>query len=50
VGHTGGRGETRNAYRILVGETEEKKPLVGHGLTRENKFKMTYRLLGYGLD
>jgi hypothetical protein len=41
-------GEKRNAYRILVGKPEEKKPL---GIPRrrwEDSIKMELRAIGWG--
>jgi hypothetical protein len=49
--HVTRRGETRNAYRILVGEPEEKRPL-GRAKSRwVDSIKMDLRDIGWdGVD
>jgi hypothetical protein len=41
-------GEKRNAYRILVGNLEGKKPLGRPGLRWEDNIKMHLREVGWG--
>jgi hypothetical protein len=42
-------GANRNAYRILVGKPEEKRPLVGRHRRRwEDNIKMDLREIGWG--
>jgi hypothetical protein len=41
-------GEKRNAYRILVGKPEEKRPLERPGHRWENNVKMYVREIGWG--
>jgi hypothetical protein len=41
-------GEKRNAYRILVGNLEGKRPLGRHGRRWEDNIKMDRREIGWG--
>jgi hypothetical protein len=41
-------GEKRNAYRILVGKPEEKRPLGGPRRRWEDNIKMDVREIGWG--
>jgi hypothetical protein len=52
AGHVARMGENRNAYRILVGKPEGKKPLVRPRRRWVNNIKMDLRdRMGcYGLD
>jgi hypothetical protein len=42
-------GEIRNAYKILVGKPEEKRPLERPRRRREDNIKMDFRETGFGL-
>jgi hypothetical protein len=51
AGHVARMGETRNAYRILVGNPEGKRPLGRPRLMWEDNIEMDLREMGwYGLD
>jgi hypothetical protein len=51
AGHVAQLGEKRNAYRILVGKLEEKRPLGGPKHRWVNNIKMDIREIGWrGLD
>jgi hypothetical protein len=53
VGHVARMGEKRNAYRILVGKLEGKRPLGGPRRRWVDNIKMDLREIGiglYGLD
>jgi hypothetical protein len=51
AGHVARMGETRNAYRILVGKPEGKRPLGGPRCRWVNNIKMDLRELGWdGVD
>jgi hypothetical protein len=53
AGHVARTGETRNAYRILVGKPEEKRPLGRPRRRWVNNIKMDLkkaRIGWYGLD
>jgi hypothetical protein len=41
-------GEKRNAYRILVGKSERKRPLGRSRRRWEYKIKMDFREIGWG--
>jgi hypothetical protein len=41
-------GERRNVYRILVGKTEEKRPLGRPRPKWEDGIKMEHRQIGWG--
>jgi hypothetical protein len=43
-------GENRNAYKILVGKPEGKRPLGRPRHTRVNNIKMDFRQAGGGMD
>jgi hypothetical protein len=44
-------GEKKNAYRILVGQPESKKPLGSPRLTWVDNIKMDLRVIGWnGID
>jgi hypothetical protein len=45
AGHVASIGEVRNAYKILVGKPERKKPLVR---PRGRCFRMALREIGWG--
>jgi hypothetical protein len=49
AGHIARRGETRNAYRILVGKPEGKIPLLGR-LRRSGVDSIKTHLRGIGWD
>jgi hypothetical protein len=40
-------GETRNAYNILVGKLEGKRPLGRHGSRWEDNIRMVLRDIGW---
>jgi hypothetical protein len=42
------QGEERNAYRILMGKPEGKRPLGRHRRRREDNIKMDLREMVYG--
>jgi hypothetical protein len=48
AGHVAHRGKKRNAYRILVGKPEGKKPLERHRSRWEDDIKMDLREIGWG--
>jgi hypothetical protein len=51
TGHVARMGEKRNAYRILVGKTEGKRPLVRHRRRWVGNIKMDLRDIGWdGMD
>jgi hypothetical protein len=51
VGHTACIGEMRNAYKILVGKPEWKRPLKRPGYRWEDNIKMDLRETGWeGVD
>jgi hypothetical protein len=51
AGHVAGMGETRNAYRILVGKPEGKRPLRTLRRKRVNNIKMDISAIGWdGMD
>jgi hypothetical protein len=43
-------GEKRNAYRILAGKQEGKKPLERPRRMQEDNIRMDLREIWYGLD
>jgi hypothetical protein len=43
AGHVASMGEKRNAYRILVGKPEGKRPLGTHRHRREDNINMDLR-------
>ncbi|KAJ4443833.1 hypothetical protein ANN_05620 [Periplaneta americana] len=47
AGHVARVGESRNAYRVLVGRPEGKRPLGSPRRTWENNIKMDLREMGY---
>ncbi|KAJ4431809.1 hypothetical protein ANN_20414 [Periplaneta americana] len=47
AGHVARMGESRNAYRVLVGRPEEKRPLGRPRCKWENNIKMDLREVGY---
>jgi hypothetical protein len=47
AGHIARMGETRNAYRILVGKPEGKRPLGKPGRMWVNIFKMYFGEIGW---
>jgi hypothetical protein len=48
AGNIARNGEKRNAYRILVGKPERKRPLGRPTLRWENNIKMDLRGIGWG--
>jgi len=46
AGHEGSMRETRNAFRILVGKPEGKRPLGKHRRRWEDNIKMNLREMG----
>jgi hypothetical protein len=51
AGHVARMGEKRNAYRILVGKPEEKRPLGGPRRRWVDNIKMDLREIGWdGMD
>jgi hypothetical protein len=53
IGHVARMGETGNAYRILVGKPEGKRPLGRRRRRRVDNIKMDLkrdRMVRYGLD
>jgi hypothetical protein len=51
AGHVAGMGETRNAYRILVGKPEEKRPLGRPKRRWVDNIKMDVSEIGWdGMD
>jgi hypothetical protein len=48
AGHVAQRGEKRNAYRILVGKPEGKRPLGGPRRKWADNIKMNLREIGWG--
>jgi hypothetical protein len=51
AGHVARMGETRNAYRILVGKPEGKRPLKRPRRRRVDNIKMDLREIGWdGVD
>jgi hypothetical protein len=46
--HVASMGEKRNAYRILVGKPEGKRPLVRPGRRWERNIEMDLREIGWG--
>jgi hypothetical protein len=51
AGHVAGMGEKRNAYRILVGNPEGKRPLEGPRRRWVDNIKMDLREIGWdGMD
>jgi hypothetical protein len=47
VGHVAGMGERRNAYRILVGKLEGRRPLGRPRRRWVNNIKMDFREIGW---
>ncbi|KAJ4446907.1 hypothetical protein ANN_13608 [Periplaneta americana] len=47
AGHAARMGESRNAYRVLVGRPEGKRPLGSQRRRWENNIKMNLREMGY---
>jgi hypothetical protein len=47
-GHVAQMGEKRNAYRILVGKSEEKRPLGRPRRRWVDNIKMNLRNIGWG--
>jgi hypothetical protein len=50
AGHVARMGETRNAYRLLVGEPEEKRPLGRPRRRWADNIKMDLRERWDGMD
>jgi hypothetical protein len=51
AGYVTHMGAKRNAYRILVGKPEGKRPLEGPGHSQEDNIKMDFReIVGGGID
>jgi hypothetical protein len=51
AGHVAGMAEKRNAYRILVGKPEEKRPLGRPRCRRVHNIKIDLREIGWdGVD
>jgi hypothetical protein len=51
AGHVARKGENRNAYRILVGKPEGKRPLGRHRHRWEDNIRMDVREIGWsGMD
>jgi hypothetical protein len=48
AGHVARMGKKRNAYRILVGKSEEKRPLGRHRRRSEVNIRMDLREIGWG--
>ena len=48
AGHVGRMGERRSVYRVLVGESEEKRPLGRPRRRWEDNIKMDLQELGRG--
>jgi hypothetical protein len=48
AGHVAGMGEKSNAYRILVGEPEGKRPIGRSRRRWEDNIKMDVREIGWG--
>jgi hypothetical protein len=48
AGHVASMGEKRNAYRILVGKPEGKRPLGRPRCRWEDNIRMTLREIGWG--
>jgi hypothetical protein len=48
TGHVAGMGEKRNAYRILVGKPEGKRPLGRPILRWEDNIRVDLREIGWG--
>jgi hypothetical protein len=48
AGHRARMGEKRNAYRILMGKPEGKRPLVRPRRRRVDNIKMDLREIGWG--
>jgi hypothetical protein len=48
AGHVAGMGEKRNAYRILMGKPEGKRPLRRPGHRWEDNIRMDLREIGWG--
>jgi hypothetical protein len=48
AGHVARIGEKRNAYKILVGKPEGKKPLERHRRRWDDNIKMDLREIGWG--
>jgi hypothetical protein len=48
AGHVARMGDKRNAYRILVGTPEEKRPLGRPRRRREDNIRMDLREIGWG--
>ena len=49
VGHVARMGERRDAFRVLVGKPEEKKPVGRHRHRWEDNIKMDIREVGCGV-
>jgi hypothetical protein len=48
AGHVARMGEKRNAYRLLVGKTEGKRPLGGRRRRWVDNIRMDLREVGWG--
>jgi hypothetical protein len=48
AGHAARMGEKRNAYRILVGKPEGRRPLGRHRCIWEDIIKIDVREIGWG--
>jgi hypothetical protein len=50
AGHVARMGEKRDAYRILVGRPEGRRPLGRRGCRCEDNIKMDLQEVGWGMD
>ena len=50
AGHLARMGESRIAYRVLVGKPEGRRPLGRSRLRWEDNIKMGLREMGWGVD
>jgi hypothetical protein len=50
AGHVAGMGKRIGAYRVLVGESEEKGPLLKPSRRWENNTEMDLQEVGWGMD